>query len=118
MDGFQEGYNFARKSSTVQYAITAGDQYVQSVDGEIDKLLQGMAAFAEINKSKPNKILGGDLAELWHEGTFNICAAVQIAAANGRKCGAQRPRCGISTAAMRNNSGRNAVFQRPFLLRG
>ena len=62
MDGFQEGYDFARKSSTVQYAIAAGDQYVQSVDAEIDKLIQGMAAFAEINKSKPNKILGGDLA--------------------------------------------------------
>lgn len=77
MDGFQEGYDFARKSSTVQYAIAAGDQYVQSVDAEIDKLIQGMAAFAEINKSKPNKILGGDLAELWHEGTFNICAAAR-----------------------------------------
>ena len=40
MDGFQEGYDFARKSSTVQYAIAAGDQYVQSVDAEIDKLIR------------------------------------------------------------------------------
>ena len=77
MEGFQEGFDFARKSSSVQYGIALADQYIQSVDSEIETMLRGMASFAEKNVGKPNKILGGDIAELWHEGSFNICAAAK-----------------------------------------
>lgn len=77
MSAFKDGYdNFIRLSGTGIGAET-GAIYVDSVETEIEKLVKAMnEPTRKIDKVKVD-FLKGFTAEWWHEGTFNIDAAVK-----------------------------------------
>ena len=79
MEGFKEGYSFAARTGGYQYVAATSDEYIADVEQEIASLLNDLVDLAQANVSKENKILGGDIAEIWHEGTFNINTAARQA---------------------------------------
>jgi len=79
MDGFKEGYSFASRTGSFQYSAALSEEYVASVEQEISTLMENLVELAQTNLKKDNKILSGDIAEIWHEGTFNINAAARQA---------------------------------------
>lgn len=79
MDGFKEGYSFASRTGSFQYSAALSEEYVASVEQEISTLMENLVELARTNLKKDNKILSGDIAEIWHEGTFNINAAARQA---------------------------------------
>lgn len=75
MVGFEEGYEFFEKNVSGVTGAALGNQYVTTVNTEIDGLIEnlnGMKGFATDVSA-----LKGDVAEFWHSGTFNINAAVR-----------------------------------------
>jgi len=72
MDTFKQGFKAFQQSSS-GYAAYIGDQYVESVQTEIDKLTDN------INKFQNSKVgvdqLKGNIFEWWHSGTANINGA-------------------------------------------
>ena len=80
MEGFKEGYSFASRTGSFQYVAATSEEYVAEVEQEIGNLLNDLVDLARSNAGKENKILGGDIAEIWHEGTFNINAAAKQSA--------------------------------------
>lgn len=77
MEGFKEGYEFAKRQADFQYAAALGEDYIENVNHEIDGLIENLESLAKNNMEKQNNILGGDMAEIWHEGAFNINAAIK-----------------------------------------
>lgn len=75
MTAFEEGYTFYAKQIGVQIAGFEGGIYVGQVEKEIEKLIHDLNAF-EGFKTKPD-ILKGDIAEIWHAGTFNVNAVAR-----------------------------------------
>ena len=74
MVGFEEGYAFCTRSSGSLFASLEGKRYVQTVDSEIDKLVDDLNSMKGSNTDIA--ALKGDVAEFWHAGTFNIDAAL------------------------------------------
>ena len=74
MDGFREGYEFFQKRAGNFAGIVDGEQYIDTVNSEIDNLMNS------INNLKSSgslvETLKGDAAEFWHGGTFNIKAVI------------------------------------------
>ena len=74
MQGFEEGYKYFQNNTGDFAAATLGEEYIEAVDLEIDKLVHDLKSF-EGFKTDPSK-LQGDIAEFWHAGTFDIQAVV------------------------------------------
>ena len=74
MEGFREGYEFFQKRAGNFAGIVDGEQYVDTVNSEIDNLMNSLNNL----KSSGSLVetLKGDVAEFWHGGTFNINAAI------------------------------------------
>ena len=75
MIGFEEGVEFFRKNSSGIIGASLGDSYVDSINIEINDLVQNLNSFEGF--STASKMLKGDIAEFWHSGTFNIDAALK-----------------------------------------
>lgn len=75
MTAFEEGYNYFISNASAYTCATLSDDYVASINVEIEKMLQDLNSL-EGFKTAPN-ILKGDVAEFWHTGTFNIDAALK-----------------------------------------
>lgn len=75
MQGFREGYSFFQSIAGDYQAATCGADYIDAVNGEIDRLAIDLNGFDGF-KTDPAK-LQGDLAEFWHADTFNINAALR-----------------------------------------
>ena len=74
MEGFREGYEFFQKRAGNFAGIVDGEQYVDTVNSEIDNLMNSLNNL----KSSGSLVetLKGDAAEFWHGGTFNIKAVI------------------------------------------
>jgi len=55
----------------------ASTRYLQGIQNEIDDLTKSIIQAGQDNIGKRSNILGGDLAEFWHAGTFNINSSLQ-----------------------------------------
>lgn len=75
MIGFEEGVEFFRKNSSGIVGASLGDAYVDSINIEINDLVQNLNSFEGF--STASKMLKGDIAEFWQSGTFNIDAALK-----------------------------------------
>ena len=75
MDSFREGYVFFEKNSTSYISASAGAEYIESVNCEIEKLVNDLNQFEGFKTSA--KQLKGDIAEFWHADTFNIQAVLK-----------------------------------------
>lgn len=77
MEKVEEGFKFAERQYGLQYAVAVGDDYIADINDAIDDAVVNLTDLAQRNINKNNKQLGGDIAEIWHEGTFNINAAIK-----------------------------------------
>lgn len=70
---FQDGWDFIVKQQTSFIASNLGAGYVENVSQEIEKLTDDInnMNYGEVDKLK------GNIAEVWHSGTFNVDAAVK-----------------------------------------
>lgn len=75
MDGFEDGYEYFSKDTAGIAAGVLGNQYVNTVNSEIDGLVNSINNMKGFNTDVA--ALKGDVAEYWHSGTFNIDAAVK-----------------------------------------
>ena len=77
MSSFKDGYdNFVRLNNT-KIGADAGALYVNEIETEIEKLIKAMnEPTRKIDKSSIDSVKGF-VAEWWHEGTFNIDAALK-----------------------------------------
>lgn len=75
MEGFAEGYKFYEGVTGSTLAAQLGNEYVQSINQEIDGLIKNLNSFQGF--ATQSEQLKGDIAEFWHAGTFNIDAAVK-----------------------------------------
>lgn len=75
MTSFEQGYDFFVKNVSVISATQSSGEYVNSINKEIDKLIDDLNSFE--NFETPVSILKGDVSEFWHSGTFNIDAALK-----------------------------------------
>ena len=71
---FSDGFNSATQNVGGFLGDNAGHQYVGRIDTAIQELAEGINSFKGYNT--PTDRLQGDIAEMWHGGTFNIDAAV------------------------------------------
>ena len=74
MTAFKEGFDFFRKNAYAYIGADISDNYITTVNTEIDKLVKDLNSFNGFNTS--SKMLKGDVAEFWHSGTFNINSAL------------------------------------------
>lgn len=74
MDTFKSGYDFFVKNMIAYKASVSESEFVQNVDQEVNRLVSLLNVFQGI-KTDTLK-LKGDIAEIWHAGTFNINAAL------------------------------------------
>ena len=75
MEGLREGYEFYAKNSAAFTGADQAHEWVEGIDEAIDALQSGLEEFA--GKNTPVDSLGGQVAETWHAGTFNIDAAIK-----------------------------------------
>lgn len=75
MTAFEEGYKYFSDSSSAIVAGTQGSQYVQTVQSEIDALMDSLNSMKGFKSDIAT--LKGDVAEFWHAGTFDIDAALK-----------------------------------------
>lgn len=75
MTAFEEGYKYFADSSSAVMASTQGGHYVQTVQSEIDALMESLNAMKGFKSDVTT--LKGDVAEFWHAGTFDIDAALK-----------------------------------------
>lgn len=75
MDSFKEGFEFFAEHSAELAGMTIADNYVNTVNDEINNFVDSVAHFKGMESSIDT--LKGDLAEFWHAGTFNIDAAAK-----------------------------------------
>ena len=70
-DGFKAG------CSNIDAIVASGDAnaYINTIQSEIDKFASDLNKFNGYKTG--NSILGGDVAEFWHSGTYNINAALK-----------------------------------------
>lgn len=70
-DGFKAG------CSNIDAIVSSNDAnvYINTIQSEINKLADDLNKFNGYQTG--NSILGGDIAEFWHSGTFNIEAALE-----------------------------------------
>lgn len=78
---FQEGYRYFEKHTGVFYAALEGEEfgidqaeYIGIVKAEIEFLEKSINDFKGI--LTPIDYLKGDIAEMWHSGTFNVDSAI------------------------------------------
>ena len=74
MMDFKSGFEFFQDNYSVSEVTMINDAYSNSVNEEINKLIEGLNGFKGYNTDV--KALKGDVAELYHAGTFNINASV------------------------------------------
>lgn len=74
MKGFEEGYIYFERNSSSTVATTLSTQYIDSINEEIDKLVNDINSFDGF--SSRIDTLKGDVAEFWHADTFNIKSAL------------------------------------------
>ena len=70
------GWDFTAKSFGANSAAEAGDAFVASVQEELMKLEQELNAESFARKNMGTAQLAGNLAEIFHAGTFNVNAAL------------------------------------------
>lgn len=75
MEGFSEGYAFFEKNAGAITSALEGEKYISDVNAAIDQLVDNLNAFEGYNTAVNQ--LKGDVAEFWHEGTFNIEAILK-----------------------------------------
>ena len=75
MDGFEAGYKFFGENTGAVVGAFNTDAYVQSVNDEIDKLVNDLNAFEGFKTSTAQ--LKGDVFEFWQSDTFNIDAVIK-----------------------------------------
>ena len=75
MDKFKEGFDFFAEHASNFAGMELGSGYVDTVNKEIEGFIKSVARFE--GKHSNVNTLKGDLAEVWHAGTFNIDAAVK-----------------------------------------
>ncbi|MDE7386094.1 MAG: hypothetical protein K2N28_03040 [Muribaculaceae bacterium] len=71
---FVEGFNYASQNAGTFWGGDIGHQYVGRIDSAIQEFTDRINSFKGYNT--PTDRLQGDIAEMWHGGTFNINAAV------------------------------------------
>lgn len=81
IEAFQAGYDFFSKNAPTFMAAVSGQEfaadridYVNAVAKEIEIMEENINSLE--GYSTANNILGGDVAEFWHAGTYNIDAAM------------------------------------------
>ncbi|WP_017378529.1 hypothetical protein [Paenisporosarcina sp. TG-14] len=78
MNSFIKGYDFYDKHTSAFTGATAGNagnEYVSSINREIEKIQSDINGFQGIQTQ--SSVLQGDVAEFWHSGTHNIDAALK-----------------------------------------
>ena len=73
-NSFRKGWNACINNAEIHYGCLRSVRYVNSVENAIKEFENSINSFA--GNAKNSKILKGDVAEFWHEGTFNIKAKV------------------------------------------
>lgn len=73
VSSFEEGYQSFCEAAPAGLAAMETGEWIDAVGEEIDSLLKQLAEEAN---GKSIDALGGDLAEFWHAGTFNIEAVL------------------------------------------
>ena len=68
---FYKGFQFAAELVNSVNAANVSEEYINSINNEINKLAQNLQA---LNSNQSDAVLGGFAAEEWHAGTFNIDA--------------------------------------------
>lgn len=75
MNGFKEGYNFFLENAGTVLAAFNSDNYIDSINEQVDKLVQELNDFDGYETAVEQ--LKGDVFEFWHTGTFNINATIK-----------------------------------------
>ena len=75
MVGFEDGVEFFNKNVSALAVANISENYVNSVNEEIDKLLKDLNSFEGFKTA--SNVLKGDVAEFWHTGTYNINSAIR-----------------------------------------
>ncbi|MFR3385252.1 hypothetical protein [Blautia sp.] len=75
MSKFEDGYRYVAENVGAFSGAMSGQDYIQAINTEIDKLC------SELNRYAGNRLsderLAGFMAEHWHAGTFNINAVIE-----------------------------------------
>ncbi|MCI6357623.1 MAG: hypothetical protein MR766_03155 [Erysipelotrichaceae bacterium] len=79
---FENGWKVASSMVGAMARNQADFAYVQNVQNEIDKLYNDLMAIKA--PTQADNINGGNMAEAYHAGTFNVKAAVQESAHRAR----------------------------------
>ena len=74
MAGYREGFERGVENTSTLVAAELGNEWVDRVEAEIEKMSRDLEQFAQSSKSIDT--LSGDLAEYWHADTFNIDAVL------------------------------------------
>lgn len=75
MDGFREGIEFFEKNNSSLLGSALGNQYIDRVEFEINETVKSLNDFSSYRTDISR--LKGNVAEVWHKGTFNINAAAK-----------------------------------------
>jgi len=75
MESFKKGYEFFRKNASAFEGAHAGNEYISSINREIEKFQSDINQFQGFQTN--TGVLQGDVAEFWHSGTHNIDAALK-----------------------------------------
>ena len=75
MNGYREGYERGIENASTLVAAELGNEWVDRVEAEIEKLSKDLEQFIQSEKSVDT--LSGDIAEYWHADTFNIDAILE-----------------------------------------
>ena len=77
MSAFKDGYDSFVRLNGVKLGADAGGAYVGRIEDEIEKLVKALnKPIRKIDQASVNSVKGF-VAEWWHEGTFNIDAALK-----------------------------------------
>lgn len=77
MDDFVEGYKNFSKVVSAKAAVDMGSDYIEKIKDAIEQMTSNINSPSRSVTNTPIDSLKGFVAEIWHEGTYNIDAAVR-----------------------------------------
>ena len=72
---FSQGFSYVVQNATSAEAAALSDQWVKSIEDNIEKMTQDMLKAAQ-QKNMDVNTLQGFMSEIWHKYTFNTDAAI------------------------------------------
>jgi len=77
MDDFVEGYKNFSKVVSAKAAVDMGSDYIEKIKDAIEQMTSNINSPSRSITNTPIDSLKGFVAEIWHEGTYNIDTAVR-----------------------------------------